>query len=79
MRSSPLPRVVAGRRYVSESTKDAAQVTVESTIKADQKKFFAETGKHPVDQPMQGTGVNADAMMDPMAGMSIYPIEIRHL
>jgi cysteine desulfurase len=60
---------VAGRRYISESTKDAAQVTVESAAKADQKKFFAETGKQLSDQPMQGIAGNADAMMDPMAGV----------
>ncbi|KFY86984.1 hypothetical protein V500_07263 [Pseudogymnoascus sp. VKM F-4518 (FW-2643)] len=60
---------VSGRRYVSESKKDAAQVNVESAIKADQKKFFQETGKSPLDQPMQTTGANADAMMDPMAGV----------
>jgi cysteine desulfurase len=76
IRSSTLPRVVAapaqkvaGCRYISESKKDAAQVTLESAVKADQKKFVAETGKQLSEQPMQGTAGNADAMMDPMAGV----------
>ncbi|OBT89566.1 cysteine desulfurase [Pseudogymnoascus sp. 03VT05] len=78
IRSSALPRAavvaasgqkVSGRRYVSESKKDAAQVTVESAIKADQKKFIQEMGKTQLEQPMQPTGANADAMMDPMAGV----------
>jgi cysteine desulfurase len=36
---------------------------------ADQKAFFAETGKLPEKQPMQGTTANADAMMSPIAGI----------
>lgn len=79
IRSSTLPRAVAapvqkvaGCRYISESRKDAAQVTVESAAKVDQKKFVTETGKQLSEQPMQGTAGNADAMMDPMAGM-YYP------
>lgn len=58
-----------GRRYISESKSDAATVNVESAIKADQKKFFQETGKKASETSMQGTSVNADAMMDPMAGV----------
>lgn len=57
-----------GLRYISETKSDAATVNVESTIKADQKKFVQQTGKQPSEQPMQGTSVGADAMMDPMAG-----------
>ena len=82
IRNSPLPRVVAasgqkvaGRRYISESKNDAAQVNVETAIKADQKKFFAETGKLLSEQPMQGTAGNADAMMDPMAGAFLSILE----
>ena len=62
-----------GLRYISETKSDAATVNVESAIKADQKKFFQETGKQMSEQPMQGTAVNADAMMDPMAGMQPLP------
>lgn len=64
------PRTASlGLRYISETKTDAATVNVESTIKADQKKFFQETGKQISEQPMAGTSVGADAMMDPMAGM----------
>lgn len=74
-RSSTLPRVAAvsaqnisKRNYVSESKKDNAQVSVETAIRGDQKKFFAETGKNAEGQPMMGSSANADAMMSPMAG-----------
>jgi cysteine desulfurase len=87
IRSSVLPRAavvaasgqkVSGRRYVSESKKDAAQVNVESAVKADQKKFVQEMGKTQLEQPMQPTGANADAMMDPMAGMNLLsPRDVR--
>lgn len=62
---------VSGRRYVSESKKDAAQVNVESAIKADQKKFVQEMGKTQLEQPMHTTRADVDAMMDPMAGMNL--------
>lgn len=64
-----------GLRYISETKSDAATVNVESAIEADQKKFFRETGKQLSEQPMAGTSVGADAMMDPMAGM----LPLRHL
>lgn len=71
-----LPRVVAPsasklsrRGYVTESKKNNAQVNVDTAIKADQKAFFAETGKLPENQGMNGTNVNADAMMSPIAGI----------
>jgi cysteine desulfurase len=60
---------ISRRGYVSETKKGNAQVNVESAIMADQKAFFAETGKLPEDQPMQGTTANADAMMSPIAGV----------
>lgn len=82
VRSSPLPKALvsslhpSGRRsYVSESKKDSAQVDVSSTIKADQKAFFAETGKRPQDVKIPGMNENADVMMSPMAGgLCICPI-----
>ena len=58
------------RGYVSETKKGNAQVNVEAAIQADQKAFFAETGKLPENQPMQGTTAHADAMMSPIAGRS---------
>jgi cysteine desulfurase len=63
---------ISRRSYVSETKKDNAQVNVETAIRADQKAFFAETGKLPENQPTQGTTVNADAMMSPMAGKFAY-------
>jgi len=59
---------ISRRGYVSETKKDSAQVNVDTAIRADQKAFFAETGKLPESKTVQGTSVNADAMMSPMAG-----------
>jgi hypothetical protein len=75
-RATPLPRAllvastskVSRRGYVSETKKDSAQVNVDTAIRADQKAFFAETGKLPENVSMQGTSVDADAMMSPIAG-----------
>lgn len=75
IRSSSVPRLLPiaakstpKRGYVSETKKGNAQVNVETAIRADQKAFFAETGKLPENQPMPGTTSNADAMMSPIAG-----------
>ncbi|TVY29689.1 Cysteine desulfurase, mitochondrial [Lachnellula hyalina] len=57
------------RGYVSATKKDNAQVNVDTAIRADQKAFFAETGKLPEKTIVPGTDVNADAMMSPMAGV----------
>ncbi|KAI9055528.1 hypothetical protein LZ554_000476 [Drepanopeziza brunnea f. sp. 'monogermtubi'] len=59
----------ARRGYVSETKKDSAQVNVDTAIRAEQKAFFAETGKLPENQIVPGTNVNADAMMSPIAGV----------
>jgi len=60
----------AGRRsYVSETGKKEATVNIESTIKADQRAFLAETGKRPQDAEMPTTGMSADAMLSPAAGI----------
>ena len=56
------------RGYVSETKKNNAQVSVDTAIRAEQKAFFAETGKLPEKHPIPGTSVDADAMMSPMAG-----------
>jgi len=56
------------RTYVSETKRDHASVNVDTTIRAEQKAFFQETGKLPEKQTVPGTSVNADAMMSPMAG-----------
>lgn len=73
--SRQAPRVatssgVSGRRsYVSETGSKNATVNVEQTIKADQKAFLAETGIQPKDATMPSTGMSADAMMSPAAGI----------
>lgn len=56
------------RTYVTESKKDAAQVNVDTAIRADQKAFLAETGKKPQEEVVPGTGLSGDAMMSPVAG-----------
>lgn len=58
----------AKRGYVSETSKNNAQVSVDTAIRADQKAFFAETGKLPESKIVPGTNVDADAIMSPMAG-----------
>ena len=58
------------RTYVSESKPRNAQVSnVEAAIKADQKSFIAQTGNLPKDAKMPTTGMPADAMMSPTAGI----------
>ncbi|KAG9569802.1 cysteine desulfurase, partial [Aureobasidium melanogenum] len=62
-------RIAATRSYVFESSPRNATINVESTIKADQKAFLAETGIKPKDATMPATGMSADAMMSPAAGI----------
>jgi len=58
------------RTYVSESKPSQAQVTdIDSAIKADQRKFIQQTGNSPSETTVPGTGVSADAMMSPTAGI----------
>ena len=64
-------QVICRRGYVSETKKDNAQVNVDTAIRAEQKAFFAETGKLPQQQRMPGTSANADAMMSPIAGLQL--------
>ena len=59
-----------GRRsYVSGSSPKNATVNVESTMREDQKAFMAQTGVKPKDAEMPTTGMSADAMMSPAAGI----------
>ncbi|TAQ90873.1 hypothetical protein B7494_g803 [Chlorociboria aeruginascens] len=62
-------QVIPRRGYVSETKNNHAQVSVDTAITAEQKAFFAETGKKPGDVVVPGTSVEADAMMSPMAGV----------
>jgi cysteine desulfurase len=57
------------RTYVSETAPKNATVNIEQTIKEDQKAFLAETGVKPKDATMPTTGMSADAMMSPAAGI----------
>lgn len=60
------------RGYVSESKPASAQVSdvnIESTIKADQRNFIKQSGKMPADVEIPGTGLPADMMMSPTAGI----------
>ncbi|KAF2269942.1 cysteine desulfurase [Lojkania enalia] len=67
------PRAISncnGRRsYVSETKPSSATVNIEAAIKADQKAFLSETGKRPQDATMSTTGMNAETMMSPSAGI----------
>lgn len=59
-----------GRRsYVSKTEPQQATVNVETAIRADQKKFLNETGLHAGDVRMPTTGMSADVMMSPSAGI----------
>ncbi|KAF2838410.1 cysteine desulfurase [Patellaria atrata CBS 101060] len=59
-----------GRRsYVSETKATQATVNVESAIKADQRAFLQKTGVKPKDATMPTTGMDADVMMSPQAGI----------
>lgn len=57
------------RNYVSESSPKKATVNVESTVRADQKAFMAQTGVRLRDAEMPTTGMSADVMMSPAAGI----------
>ncbi|EMC99347.1 hypothetical protein BAUCODRAFT_146307 [Baudoinia panamericana UAMH 10762] len=57
------------RHYVSESAPKQATVNIETAIRQDQKAFLAQTGTRPQDAQMPTTGMSADAMMSPAAGI----------
>lgn len=59
----------AARRYVTETKAARATVNLETAIKADQKAFRRETGTAASDATMPTTGMSADAMMSPSAGI----------
>lgn len=54
---------------MSETKKTNAEVNIDTTIRADQKGFMNQTGQHPADVQMPTTGMSADAMMSPAAGL----------
>jgi cysteine desulfurase len=53
---------------VSETKKDNAQVSTETTIKADQRNFIPKTERRPGDVMMSTTGVGTDAAVGPTVG-----------
>lgn len=63
------PNGVARRNYVSETKPSNATVNIDSTIKADQKAFMNQTGTRVEDATMPTTGMGAEAMMSPAAGI----------
>ena len=76
------PRVTATgarRNYVSRTRPANAtvNVSVDTAIKADQKAFLKETGTPPQDAIMPTTGMSADVMLSPTAGMppSLHPLD----
>jgi cysteine desulfurase len=56
------------RSYVTESKPSKAAVNMDTTIQAEKKAFFNETGSRPGETTMPSTGMSADAMMSPTAG-----------
>ena len=57
------------RTYVTESKPDKAQVSVDTTIKADHNAFTAQTGGLPEKFKVPGMEMSADVMMSPTAGI----------
>lgn len=59
----------AARRYVTASSAARATVNVETTTQAEHKSFARETGTKPQDTTMPTTGMPADTMLSPGAGI----------
>ena len=57
------------RSYVSSTKPDQAEVSVQSTINADQDAFAAQTGDFPKNLKIPGLENTADVMMSPAAGI----------
>ncbi|KAL8661729.1 MAG: hypothetical protein Q9202_005351 [Teloschistes flavicans] len=60
---------VPHRTYVSATNPDKANVNVDTIISADQHAFTAQTGTLPENVKMPTTGMSADVMMSPAAGI----------
>ena len=61
--------ITSRRTYVTETKAGKAQVNIDTAIRADQKAFIAQTGQMPEHVKMPGTGLSADVMMSPAAGI----------
>ena len=57
------------RTYVTESKPDKAQVSVDTTIRADHNAFTSQTGVLPEKIKVPGMEMSADVMMSPAAGI----------
>ena len=57
------------RPYVSETRTDHAQVNLGTVVDAEHKSFSEQTGIPQGEFSALGTGVGADAMLSPKAGM----------
>ncbi|KAL8639357.1 MAG: hypothetical protein Q9228_003601 [Teloschistes exilis] len=57
------------RTYVSATNPDKANVNVDTVISADHRAFTAQTGALPENVKMPTTGMSADTMMSPAAGI----------
>ncbi|KAF3049326.1 cysteine desulfurase [Didymella keratinophila] len=63
-------RTAASRRnYVSETKSNNATVNVDTTIQAEKSAFLNKTGEKAAEATMPTTGMPADAMMSPTAGI----------
>ena len=69
LRATPTASRITNRGYVSTTKPDKAQVTVDTTIKADHHAFTAQMGVPPEKVKMPGTEMSADVMMSPAAGI----------
>ncbi|OKL63378.1 Cysteine desulfurase, mitochondrial [Talaromyces atroroseus] len=68
--ASPLPgRMATRRHYVSESKPGNAQVSVDTAIKAEQRKFMDQTGIQPQNAELPASSVSGDTSMSPTAGI----------
>ncbi|KAF2740196.1 cysteine desulfurase [Polyplosphaeria fusca] len=66
---SRLSSQVGRRSYVSETKSSKATINLDTAIKAEQKAFLQQTGKHAHQETMPATGISADAMLSPAAGI----------
>lgn len=57
------------RTYVSATNPDKANVNLDTVISADHRAFTAQTGALPENVKMPTTGMSADTMMSPAAGI----------
>ncbi|KAF2725934.1 cysteine desulfurase [Polychaeton citri CBS 116435] len=64
-----VPPPATRRNYVSGTSRNNATVNVESTIRADQKAFLADTGLKPKDAQLPASGLPGDVAMSPAAAI----------